>query len=189
MGALSTFKGMKVEESFSGDEITFRTSRVCRVLGFLFFTAGIGIIFQLLIYKLFFTLFSFCVFCFVVAFGFMFAGVILMSYKKKVVFNKAKQKFELSESSILGVRKASYHFNEVLNFELTKSSECIFSNKANLWVVKAYFKYHNDFTVEKIFTSLSPLDAKDAAEVIGYIVNKEVVISCQPEEKLNFIRA
>lgn len=183
---MSTFKIMKVED-FGHEIITFRTSRVCSFLGALFILAGLGIVFQLMVGKLFFTLFSFCIFCLVVAGAFIMAGLVLVTYRKTVTMNSFEEKVELLESSILGVRTTAFHFNEIMNIELTRDSECIFSNHAKLWVVKAYL-HHEDFVVEKIFATVNPTEAKYAAETLASAANKELIISCLQEERLIFSR-
>ncbi len=185
MGALSTFKVMKSED-FGGDTITFRTSRVCSVLGFLFLVAGLGIILQLWSGKHLLTMPWFCVICFVVSLGFIMAGLILVSYRKYVTLSKTAQKIELTESSILGVRATAFHFNEITNFELTKDCECLFSTHANLWVIKAYVEHGKSISVEKLFASISPVEAKKAAETLSFCVGRELVISCKPNERLIF---
>ncbi|GAB4269672.1 MAG: hypothetical protein Kow0029_05830 [Candidatus Rifleibacteriota bacterium] len=186
MGALSTFKVMKVED-YGNDVVTFRTSRVCTLLGALFIFAGLGIVFQLLVGKLFFTLFSFCLFCLFVSGGFLLAGLILVTYNKTVKMNVAEQKVVLLESSLLGARSTAFHFNELMSVELTRESECIFSNHGKLWVVKAYL-HHEDFAVERIFATINPVEAKQAAETLAHAAGKELIISCQQEERLIFGR-
>lgn len=185
MGVLSSFKVMKVED-LDQDIITFRTSRACSVLGVLFLIAGAGIIFQLLAGKLFFTLFAFCLFCLVVSAAFLLAGLILLTYRKSVSLDKMQQKIELEESSILGVRITAFHFEEVMNIELTRDSECLGTKNASLWLVKAYVCHPHGFSVEKLFASVSPSEAKYVAETISCACQKELVISCMTNERLIF---
>ncbi|MGM0599792.1 MAG: hypothetical protein ACQETH_08245 [Candidatus Rifleibacteriota bacterium] len=186
MGALSTFKVMKMED-YDSDIVTFRTSKVCSVLGGLFILAGSGIMIQILVRKLFFTLFSFCLFCSVVSVAFMMAGIILFSYKKYVTMDTRDKKFTLKETSIHGIRNSAFHFDEIMSIELTRDSECVLANHASLWVVKVYLQ-HEGFAVEKIFATINPLEGKHAAETIAEACDKEMVISCQPNEKLLFSR-
>lgn len=185
MGLLSSFKVMNVHD-FDDDIITFRTSRACSVLGVLFIIAGGGILYQLLAGKLFFTLFAFCLFCLVVAAGFLLAGLVLITYRKSVSLDKMQKKIELEESSILGVRITAFHFDEVMNVELTRDSECLCSKNASLWLVKVYVRHNNGFSVEKLFASVSPAEAKYAAESISMACRKELVISCMTNERLIF---
>ncbi len=185
MGLLSSFKVMNVHD-FDDEIITFRTSRACSVLGVLFIIAGAGILYQLLAGKLFFTLFTFCLFCLVVAAGFLLAGLVLITYRKSVSLDKMQKKIELEESSILGVRITAFHFDEVMNVELTRDSECLCSKNASLWVVKVYVRHNNGFSVEKLFASVSPAEAKYAAESISMACRKELVISCMTNERLIF---
>ena len=187
MGVLSSFKVMKVED-FDQDVITFRTSRACSVLGALFLVAGVGIICQLLAGKLFFTLFAFCLFCLFVSAAFLLAGLVLLTYRKSVSLDKMQQKIELLESSILGVRTTAYHFDELMNIELTRDSECLGAKHASLWLVKAYISHANGFATEKLFASASPSEAKFAAETISCACRKELVISCLSNERLIFNR-
>jgi hypothetical protein len=186
MGALSTFKVMKMED-YDTDIVTFRTSKVCNVLGSLFLLAGSGIMIQILVRKLFFSMFNFCLFCSVVSAGFLMAGIILVSYKKYVTMNTKEQKFVLNERSIHGIRNSAFHFDEIMSIELTRDSECVLANHASLWVIKVYLQ-HDGFAVEKIYATINPLEGKKAAETIAEACGKELVISCQPEEKLLFSR-
>ena len=183
---MSAFKVMKFED-FGQDIVVFRTSRVCKVLGMLFALAGAGIIFQTLVGKAFFNMFSFCVFSLSVAVLFLVAALILLTYKKSVTMDLKEQKVTLEELSILGIRSTAFHFDEIMNVELTRDSECLLSNHASMWVVKAYLQ-HEDFSVEKIFATISPAEAKHAAQTLAYAAGKDLVISCQPEEQLIFGR-
>jgi hypothetical protein len=173
---------MKVED-YGLDITTFRTSRVCSVLGSLFFLAGIGILFQLLAGKYFYSLPSFCVFCLVISGLFFLAGLVLITYKKTVRIHKIERKVVLSESSILGMRTTAFHFDEIMNIELTKDGDCILKNHATLWMVKVYLQ-HEHFAVEKVFVTVNPSEAKQAAESLAFIAGKELVISCRQEERL-----
>lgn len=186
MGALSAFKVMKFED-FGQDVVVFRTSRVCRVLGSLFGFAGLGIVFQLLAGRAFLSMFSFCLFSLAVAGFFLLAGLVLITYKKTVTMDLGQHRVSLEETSIIGIRTAAFHFDEIMSVELTRDSECLFSNNASLWVVKVYL-HHEDFSVEKIFATINPAEAKQAAETLAYAACKELVISCQPEERLIFGR-
>ncbi|KAF1080721.1 MAG: hypothetical protein GQF41_3131 [Candidatus Rifleibacterium amylolyticum] len=183
MGFLSSFKVMKVEDN-GGDVVTFRTSRACVLLGALFIFAGIGIITQLLRGKLFFSLFEFCICCLAVSAGFILAGLVLVTYRKRVDIYRSQFKIALLESSILGVRSTACHFDEVLNVELARSSECIFTNTASLWVVKVFVRDGDGFAVERVFSSICAREAKLAAESIAFAAGKELVFSCMPEERL-----
>lgn len=185
MGLLSSFKVMKIEDS-DKDVITLRTSRACVFLGLLFGFAGGAIMCQLLIGNLFPVLFRFCLFALFVAAGFLLAGLILITYRKSVVLNKLQQKILLEESSILGLRKTAFHFEDILKLELTRDSECICAKSASLWLVKAYVRHYDNFSVEKVFSSVSPVDAKFVAESLAFATNKELIISCQPTERLIF---
>jgi hypothetical protein len=170
------------------DVVTFRTTRACSVLGVLFLFAGAAIIYQLLAGKLFFSLFAFCVFCLLVASGFILAGLILVTYRKSASLDKMQQKIVLEESSILGVRITAFHFDEVMNVELTRDSECFCSNHASLWIVKTYVSHGGGFSVEKVFASVSPAEAKYVAETVSIACRKELVISCMTNERLIFSR-
>ncbi len=183
MGFLSSFKVMKVEDN-GGDVITFRTSRACVLLGAMFIVAGIGIITQLLRGKLFFSLFEFCICCLAVSAAFILAGLVLVTYRKRVDIFRSQFKIALLESSILGVRSTACHFDEVLNVELTRNSECFFSNSASLWVVKVFVRDGDSFAVEKVFSSICAREAKSAAETIAFVSGKELIFSCMPEERL-----
>ncbi|NLF95238.1 MAG: hypothetical protein GX569_00780 [Candidatus Riflebacteria bacterium] len=174
---------MKVEDN-GGDVVTFRTSRACVLLGALFIFAGIGIITQLLRGKLFFSLFEFCICCLAVSAGFILAGLVLVTYRKRVDIYRSQFKIALLESSILGVRSTACHFDEVLNVELARSSECIFTNTASLWVVKVFVRDGDGFAVERVFSSICAREAKLAAESIAFVAGKELVFSCMPEERL-----
>jgi hypothetical protein len=182
MGAFSAFKVMKFED-FGQDVAIFRTSRVCRVLGGLFIFAGLGIVFKLLVGKLFFSMFSFCLFSLAVAGAFLLAGLVLFTYRKTVIMNSSEQKVLLEESSILGIRSTAFHFDEIMSVELTRDSECFLSNTGTLWVVKVYLQ-HDDFSVEKVFATINPAEAKHAAQTIAYAACKDLIISCQPEERM-----
>ncbi len=183
MGFLSSFKVMKVEDD-GCDVITFRTSRACVLLGALFIFAGIGIIAQLLLGKLFFSLFEFCMCCLAVSAAFILAGLVLVTYRKRVDLTRSQSRISLVESSILGVRATACHFDELLNVELTRNSECLFTNTANLWVVKVFIRDGESFSVEKVFSSICAREAKFAAEAIAFATGKELVFSCMPEERL-----
>jgi len=183
MGFLSSFKVMKIE-GHDSDTVTFRTSRVCVALGALFIIAGIGIIIQLLRGKLFFSLFGFCLFCLAVSAGFILAGLVLVTYRKDVGITRSQRKISLLESSILGVRSTAYHFDELLNVELTRNSECFLTNTANLWVVKVFINDGDGFSVERVFSSICAREAKYAAEIIAVATGKELIVSCMPEERL-----
>jgi len=185
MGLLSSFKVMSVQ-GIDQDLVTFRTSRACSVLGILFMLAGAGIIYLLLAGRLFFTLFTFCLFCLFVSAAFMLAGLILMTYRKSVSLDRMQKKIELEESSILGVRLTAFHFDEVMNIELTRDSECICAKHASLWLVKAYIRHCSGFSVEKLFASVSPSEAKYVAETISISCHKELIISCMTNERLIF---
>jgi hypothetical protein len=174
-------------EGYGQNVTTFRTSRVCLVLGSLFILAGLGIAFQLLFGKQFFSLFSFCIFGLIVSGLFIMAGLILVTYKKTVSIYHREQKVMLTESSILGMRTTAFHFNEIMNVELSKDCECFFSSHAKLWVVKVYLQ-HEEFAVEKVFTTISPSEAKNAAETIAFASGREMIISCLQEERLIFSR-
>jgi hypothetical protein len=174
---------MKVEDN-GGDVITFRTSRACVLLGALFIFAGIGIITQLLRGKLFFSLFEFCMCCLAVSAAFILAGLVLVTYRKRVELVRSQRKISLLESSILGVRSTACHFDELLNVELTKSSECVFTNTPSLWVVKVFIRDGESFLVEKVFSTICAREAKFAAETIAFTTGKELVFSCMPEERL-----
>jgi hypothetical protein len=113
------------------------------------------------------------------------AGLVLVTYKKTVTMSSIEKKVILKESSILGLRTTAFHFDEIMSVELTRDSECLLSNHANLWVVKAYL-HHEDFAVEKIFTTISPTEAKYAAQTLAFAADKELVISCQQKEQLIF---
>lgn len=182
MGALSAFKVMKFED-LGQDVAIFRTSRVCRVLGSLFILAGLGIVFQIFLGKLFFSMFSFCLFCLAVSGAFLLAGLVLFTYRKTVIMNSSEQKVLLEESSILGIRSTAFHFDEIMSVELTRDSECFLSNHGNLWVVKVYL-HHEEFAIEKIFTTINPTEAKHAAQTLAYAARKELIISCLPEERM-----
>jgi len=183
MGFLSSFKVMKIE-GHDSDTVSFRTSRACVLLGALFIFAGIGIIIQLLRGKLFFSLFWFCLFCLAVSAGFILAGLVLITYRKYVGITRSQRKIALMESSILGVRSSAYHFDELMNVELTRDSECFLTNTANLWVVKLFFNDGDGFVVERVFSSICAREAKYAAEIIAIATGKELVVSCMPEERL-----
>lgn len=185
MGLLSSFKVMSVQ-GIDQDIVTFRTSRACSVLGILFMLAGAGIIYLLLAGRLFFTLFTFCLFCLFVSAAFLLAGLILMTYRKSVSLDRMQKKIELEESSILGVRLTAFHFDEVMNIELTRDSECICAKHASLWLVKAYIRHCSGFSVEKLFASVSPSEAKYVAETISISCHKELIISCMTNERLIF---
>ncbi|EKD84085.1 MAG: hypothetical protein ACD_39C00254G0001 [uncultured bacterium] len=88
------------------------------------------------------------------------------------------------ESSILGVRSTAYHFDELLNVELTRNSECFLTNTANLWVVKVFINDGDGFSVERVFSSICAREAKYAAEIIAVATGKELIVSCMPEERL-----
>ncbi len=183
MGFLSSFKVMKIEDNGS-DTITLRTSRACALLGALFIFAGVCVIAQLLRGKLFFSLFAFCMGCLAVSAAFILAGLVLVTYRKHVSLIRSQSKISLLESSILGVRSTACHFDELLNVELTRNSECVFTNTANLWVVKVFIKDGDGFSVEKVFSSICAREAKFAAETIAMTTGKELVVSCMPEERL-----
>lgn len=187
MGLLSSFKVMKVQD-FDHEIITFSTSRVCRVLGAMFIFAGLAIILQLLLGHLFFTLFAFCIFCLLVSGAFILAGLVLITYRRSVKIDKGQQRIELSESSMLGVRNTAFHFEDLLSVELTRDSECLLSKTASLWLVKAYVRHCDGISVERVFATICPTDAKFAAETISFAARKELVISCMPEERLVFSR-
>lgn len=187
MGLLSSFKVMQVQNC-DHEVITFSTSRACGVLGVMFVFAGLAIISQLLLGNLFSELFVFCLFCLFVSAAFILAGLVLATYRRTVKVDKGLRKIDLSESSILGVRTTAFHFEDLLSVELTRDSECLFSKSASLWVVKAYISHYDNIAVEKVFSSICPNDAKYAAETIAYAANKELVISCMPEERLVFSR-
>ncbi len=187
MGLLSSFKVMNVQ-GLDQDIITFRTTRACSVLGLLFLFAGSAIIYQLMAGRLFFSLFTFCIFGLLVAFAFILSGLILFTYRKSASLDKMQQKIILDESSLLGVRITAFHFNEVMNVELTRDSECFCSSHASLWIVKAYVSHGGGFSVEKVFASVSPSEAKYVAETISLACRKELVISCMTNERLIFSR-
>lgn len=187
MGTLSSFKVMKVDES-EDDVIVLRTSRVCGVLGMLFILAGLGILFQLYIGRQFVSLFAFCLFGFMVAVAFIIAGLVLVTYRKNVRLCKQSKKISLLESSILGVRTTAYDFDEITNVELTRDCECILANHARMWLVKLYVCHGDSITVERVFATVSPYDAKQAAESIAFAANKELIISCLKNEKMIFSR-
>ncbi len=185
MGALSVFKAMKFED-FSQDVAVFRTSRVCRVLGGLFLFAGLSIIFKILFGKIMLN-FYFCTFSLIVAGIFLMAGLVLVTYRKTVTMNSFEKKVMMEETSILGIRSTAFHFDEIMSVEVARDSECFLSNHATMWVVKAYLQ-HDDFTVEKIFATISPTEAKSAAQALAFAAGKDLVISCRPEERLIFGR-
>lgn len=185
MGTFSTFKVMKVEES-EDDVIVLRTSRVCGVLGMLFILAGLGILFQLYVGGQFASLFVFCLFGLMVAVAFLLAGLVLVTYRKIVTVSGQSEKITLLESSILGVRTAAYDFAEITNVELTRDCECILANHARMWLVKLYICHGDSVTVERIFATVSPYDAKQAAENVAFAADKELIISCLKNEKMIF---
>ncbi len=168
------------------DVITFRTSRACSVLGILFLIAGTSIIYKLLAGELFFSLFAFCLFCLVVAAGFLLGGLVLVTYCKAVSLDRMLKKIVLEESSILGVRQTAFHFDEIMNVELTRDSECFCAKNASLWLVKVYVRQSKGFAVEKLFASINPSETKYVAESISMACRKELVISCMTSERLIF---
>jgi hypothetical protein len=183
MGFLSSFKVMKVEDD-GRDILTFRTSRACVLLGALFILAGGGIIAQLLGGRLFFSLFKFCMVSLAISAAFILAGLILITYRKRVDLIRSQNKIRMVESSILGVRTNACHYDELLSVELTRAAECFLASSPHLWVVKVFIKDGDDFLVEKVFSSISAREAKFAAETIACTTGKELVVSCMPEEKL-----
>ncbi|MBU1108692.1 MAG: hypothetical protein KKB51_18595 [Candidatus Riflebacteria bacterium] len=174
---------MKIEDH-DGDSIVFRTSRVCVLLGALFVIAGVGIIFRLLGDKQFFSLFTFCMVCLAVSAAFILLGLVLVTYRKNVSISRSQRKIALLESSILGVRSTAYHFDDLMNIELTRASECFLTNTANIWEVKIFINHGDDFSVEKVFSSICTREARLAADTIACATGKELVISCMPEERL-----
>jgi hypothetical protein len=154
----------------------------------MFIFAGAGIIAQLLWGNLFFSLFAFCLCCLLVAAGFILAGLVLATYRRTVRIDKESRRIELRESSILGVRDTAFHFEELLNVELTRDSECFLAKSASLWLVKIYVCHCDSFSVERVFATISPAEAKFAAETIAFAAQKELVLSCMPEERLVFSR-
>jgi len=174
---------MKIEDG-ANDTVIFRTSRACVLLGALFIFAGISIIAQCLRGKMFFSLLFFCMTCLAVSAAFILAGLVLVTYRKRVEIVRSQSKISLLESSILGVRSTACHFGELMNVELTRNSECFFTNSASLWVVKVFIKDGDDFSVEKVFSSICAREAKFAAETIAFSTGSELVVSCMPEERL-----
>ncbi len=183
MGFLGSLRAMKLHDC-NQQVITFRTSKVCNILGFLFLVAGIAIVAQMLFGKHFYELFTICVLGLIAAAAFILIGLVLFTFNRTVRVDKRYSKVILEESSILGGRRAAFHFQDIVNVELSKDSECFLDKTASLWIVKLYLCHFDDLFVEKVFASLSPTDAKHAAETIAYASGKDLVISCLQQERL-----
>ena len=187
MGTLDTFKVMKVDD-FGENLVSFRTSRACPLLGILFLVAGAGIVLQLLVSNQSTSLFSLCAFCSVVAIVFICCGVSLISYRRQVTLDENTNRIEVYESSVIGKRKACYHFSEITNIELARDNECIFSLHAKLWVVRTYVRHHDVFIIEKVFSSLDLSEARRAADKLSFATQTKVAYTSDDTQSLGISR-
>lgn len=176
MDAFSIFKAMKVK-NITADKFSFRTSRSCYVLGCLFIMAGLGIMFQVFINAFSTSLMSFCFGCLIVALLFIFSGVTLIIYRRKVNINVSSQKIDISQSGISGYRRSTYHFSEISSLELAKDNECLLSLHTDLWIVRGYIKHHRTIFVERLFATMSFSEAKEIMEKLSYTIKANAIIS------------
>lgn len=176
MSLINALNIMKVQDR-EQDLITFRTSRAERVLGVIFILAGMGICCFMLLSKFFEAMRNFCFFSLGVSVIFVLIGFVLSTNKKCVIIDKVLKKIELEESCQLCYRVATIHFDEILKFELTRSSERLCSSTMGVWVIKAYIKRSGatSFAVENVFYAVSLQEAKDVAKLLSISCRKEVL--------------
>lgn len=178
MSLINALKIMKVQDR-EQDLITFRTSRAERVLGAIFILAGVGMCCFMALSKFFDAMRNFCFFSLVVSVVFVLVGLVLSTNKKCVIIDKVLRKIELEEYCQLCYRVATIHFDEILKFELTKSSERFCTSSMGVWVIKAYIKRSGatTFTVENVFYSVSLQEAQDVAKLLSISCRKEALIN------------
>ena len=195
MSVFNCFRAMNVEHVDDSVAI-YRTTLASSVLGLLFIFAGLGILIRLLLPGSYLnSMFGVCVFCLFVAITFIVIGLVLFTYKKRVVIDKANRKFEMLDASVLGFRKTAFGFDEISGIEISEDSECAVYEESGLWLVRIYISklepdgYRRFSRVERILATAQLHEAKEFSENIARICNVEIVYSYAEQKALRFVHS
>ncbi|HOY67507.1 MAG TPA: hypothetical protein PLP29_11490 [Candidatus Ozemobacteraceae bacterium] len=188
MQFLSFLKGMKIEDHYPED-VTFRTSRTCSVLGVGFLLAGCSMAWQACAGHTLLCFFG------LVRIGSLGAalllcviGAMISSYRKNVVISRDRLRIEVEESSLLTSQHAAYHFQDVLQIEVCPMAECILTAKACLWTIKAYVRRGEGLEAVRLFHGRNVNETLEAASLLSQLVGCSVVKDVAVLRALSFTR-
>jgi hypothetical protein len=175
MELLSFIKGMKIEDC-RPDELVFRTSKAPSAFGIMLVITGVGLGIRAISCGHYFCPLG-LVYCgfFLLGIFAVSSGVLIATYKKTVRIDRNTSRIEYEESTFFGKRSAVFHFSEVLHMEVCPIAECLISKQACMWNIKIYFKRHQGFAVERLFSSLRYEHAEEASHLLSQMLKCSIL--------------
>ena len=172
MGFLSFLKGMKIEDNLPVG-ITLRTSKTCGAFGTALIVIGMGLLWQIHAGNPLFCCLT------LVSLGSLgvaalstLLGILILTYRKCVIFSRSQRRIEYLESGLCWKHRATYNFDDLIHVEICPIAQCILTSNACMWVIKAYFQRGTKITGVRLYETTSSYQAEEAASTLAALLNR-----------------